>query len=45
MPLPDGMTMPGLLPLDTLDHRSNFDADTFAGYDRVTSCMRLTCRC
>jgi hypothetical protein len=27
----DALSMP-LLPLDNLDHHSNFDAETFAGY-------------
>ncbi|KAF1987207.1 p53-like transcription factor [Aulographum hederae CBS 113979] len=34
--VPDGLSMPGMLPLDNLDHHSNFDADTFAGSDDGT---------
>jgi hypothetical protein len=34
----DGLSMPMLpldLPLDNLDHHSNFDAETYAGYIRT----------
>lgn len=34
----DAVSMP-LLPLENLDHASNFDADTFIGYVITMCCM------
>ncbi len=37
IPSTDALSMP-LLPLDSLEHASNFDADTFIGYVNATWC-------